>query len=67
MTSILLVPLSASVYVSSKTDAVPGGYSRHHTRSRLTLSALAQSRLRQEVVVMCTRGPLAVRGFASNV
>ena len=33
----------------------------------LTFSTLVPSRSRQEVVVMSTRGPLTVQGFASNV
>ena len=36
MVLILPVPLSGSVYVNSKADAVLGGYSQHRTRFRLT-------------------------------
>ena len=67
MTLILPVPLSGSVYVSLKADAQLVGYSRHHTRSRLTFLTLVPSRSLQEVAAKCTRGPLVVPRFASNV
>ena len=53
--------------MNSKADAELGGYSRHHTRFRLTISSLSQSRSRQEHVVTCTWGFLMIREFASNV
>ena len=57
MVLILPVLLSESVCANSEAYAVPGGYSRHHTRSRLTFSTLALIHSPQEVLAMCTRGP----------
>ena len=65
--SILPVPRLENVYANSETYAAPRGYSRHRTPFHLTSSPLIPTHSPREVMVMCTRGPSTVRGFASNV
>ena len=66
MFSILLVPLSGSVYASSEGYAARGQFSQHRARIRLIFSTLAPIRSPPEVLGMCTRELSTVRRFASS-
>ena len=68
--SVISIPplsLPESASASSEAYAVPRGYSQHRTSFRLTSLILVPSRSPREAMVICTREPLVVRGFASNV
>ena len=65
--SILQVSLQGSAYGNSEAYAVPGKYSQHRTRSRLTSSVLTPTRSPLGVIATYTRGPSMVRKFVSNV
>ena len=65
--SILPVPLSESVCVSSGPYAAPGGRFQLRTPSWLTFSKSIPTHSPGEVMEMCTRGSLTVQGFASSV
>jgi len=65
--STIPVQLSGSVSANSRTYVAPGGSSQHRTRFGLAILQSLPSRSPQEVMVMCTRGPMRVLGFASNV
>ena len=65
--SILPVPLSESVCVSSGPYAAPGGRSQLRTPSWLTFSKSIPTHSPGEVMAMCTRGSSTGQGFASSV
>jgi hypothetical protein len=67
MASIPPLPLPESASVSSEAYAALGGYSQPRTSLHLIFLLLVPSRSPREVMVICTREPLVVRGFALNV
>jgi len=63
-TLIIPVRLTRNANTNSEAYAGRGRNFRHHTRSYPTFSALIPSHSLQDLMAMCTRGPLTVQKFA---